>query len=225
MCFSSVFSSLQILEKQFQLQSPIFFFNIGFQHVARNVKDAESICTFASCSVAKFSEPVLSILPLQFRIFGFYFRFLAIFRRFPPRLLACFPPSFFRELAEAQKSGRILRRISRESRTCSIRSRNSETTQIREISFPLQNNNVADACKTQFRRRIEESKNPKKEKNKKKKKEKLILVVSFGDGFVVVVLASSSIIKGIDRLQRASSVGGEVQFGSSSAGFGLELQG
>jgi hypothetical protein len=114
-------------------------------------------------------------------------------------LPACFPPSFFRELAEAEKSGRFLRRLSRESRTCSIRSRNSETTQIREKKFPLQNNNFADACKTQFRRRIEESKKPKKEK--KKKKEKLILVVSFGDGFVVVVvLASSSIIKGIDRL-------------------------
>jgi hypothetical protein len=115
-----------------------------------------------------------------------------------PAALACFPPSFFRELAEAEKSGRFLRRISRESSTCSIRSRNSETTQIREKKFPLQNINFADACKTQFRRRIEESKNPKKEK--KKKKEKLILVVSFGDGFVVVVLASSSIIKGIDRL-------------------------
>ncbi len=97
---------------------------------------------------------------LHFRIFGFYFLFLAKFRRFPPRLLvACFPPSFFRE---------ILRRISRESRTCWIRSRNSETTQIRKKKFHYRTTTLQLLAKPNFEE--EESKNPKKEKKKKMKK-------------------------------------------------------
>ncbi len=69
-----------------------------------------------------FFPSILAIETLQnhfiFEFLDFIFAFwrdLHASRR--ARLLACFPPSFFfRELAEADTSGRILGRISRESR-------------------------------------------------------------------------------------------------------------
>jgi hypothetical protein len=122
---------------------------------------------------------------------------LAKSRRFPPRLPAFLRPSSFANSRRRKRADEFFAEF-RASRGLlnSLKKFGNHPNSRKKI--PLQNNNFADACKTQFRRRIEESKNP-----KKKKKEKLILVVSFGDGFVVVVvvvLASSSIIKGIDRL-------------------------